>query len=210
MIHQTENEHCLINHHSHVCWSAVFAGAFVGVGLGFLLHLFGTAIGLSAYSADASGAQVIAIGGILGFLIGVIVSMGAAGYVAGYLGRFKQCYCHGGIIYGFVTWSLALALSAVLVMPIAKYTMLYKYSLAHSVATQATTSQSTAPDRGEPHPANPTAANQATATDLAWGAWLMFGLFFIGALSCCFGACCGMKCRKDVVLVNNTTTLPPH
>ena len=59
MLHQTENEHCVINQHSHICWSAIFAGAFVGVGLGFLLHLFGSAIGLSAYSSNSTGAQAI-------------------------------------------------------------------------------------------------------------------------------------------------------
>ena len=71
--------------HSSICWSAIIAGAFVGVGLGFLLHLFGIAISLSAYSSSTNGAaETLAIGGFIGIVIGVIVSMGAAGFVAGY------------------------------------------------------------------------------------------------------------------------------
>lgn len=78
-----------------MCWTAVIAGALVGLGIGFLLNLFGAAIGLSAYKMNQSEA-VLAIGGVIGLLIGVIVAMGASGFVAGYLGRFHHCYCHGG------------------------------------------------------------------------------------------------------------------
>jgi hypothetical protein len=210
MIHKVENEQCLIHHHSHFSWSAIFAGAIIGVGLGFLLHLFGIAIGLSAYSASSSGAQAIAIGGVLGILIGVIVSMAAAGYVAGYLGRFKQCYCHGGIIYGFVTWSMALLLSALLVIPLTHYTSMYKYSLASSIVTKAAGSSDATPTPGEPQVVSKGADTDVTTpSDLAWGGWLMFLLFFIGAISCCVGACWGLVCRKDLVIETPPTT-PIH
>ena len=209
MINQTENEHCLINHHPHVCWSAIFAGAFVGVGLGFLLHLFGSAIGLSAYSSTSTGAQAIAIGGILGFLIGVIVSMFAAGYVAGYLGRFQQCMCHGGIIYGFVTWSMALALSALLIIPLTKYSFAYKYNLAQTVMQKTTNPNMHTPSAGQPQKVmDDIAAKPTTASELAWSAWIMFILFFIGALSSCLGACMAMCCKKAVVV--ERPTIPMH
>lgn len=32
---------------------------------------------------------------------------------------------------------------------------------------------------------------------LVWGAFLVFGFFFIGALFCCIGAKWGMRCRRD-------------
>lgn len=195
MIH--EDEICLKNHHSHVCWSAVFAGAFVGIGLGFLLHLFSIAIGLSAYSSNTtSGAQTVLIGGVIGLLIGVIVSMGAAGYVAGYLGRFKQCYCHGGIIYGFVTWSLALVLSAVLIIPFTHYISFYNYSLANTVVAQTSRDQNVSAQAAESNPTAPVEA-KATPKELAWSGWIMFVLFIIGAFSSCIGACCAMKCKRE-------------
>ncbi len=127
--------------------------------------------------------------------------MGAAGYVAGYLGRFQQCYCHGGVIYGFVTWSLALALSALLIMPFTKYSMFYKYSLAHSVVSKATASPTTpAPTAAEPKKMmNDLASKPTTPSALAWSAWIMFILFFIGALSSCIGACCALCCRKEII-----------
>jgi hypothetical protein len=205
MIH--ENEYCLKNNASHLCWSAIFAGAFVGIGLGFLLHLFSVAIGLSAYSSGTdTGAQTILIGGMLGLLIGVIVSMGAAGYVAGYLGRLKHCYCHGGIIYGFVTWSMALVLSAVLIIPLTHYMSFYKYSLANTVVAKTSTSQNMSSQAQQGNSATPL-EDKATPKELAWSGWIMFVLFFIGAFASCLGACFGMICKREAV--NDSSTPPP-
>lgn len=189
---------CSAHNHSHLCWSALFAGALVGVGLGFLLHLFGVAIGLSAYSSSANGATVIAIGGFIGLLIGVIVAMGTAGFVAGYLGRFHSCFCHGGVIYGFVTWSLAIALSALLFVPLSNYISSYKNSLIPAVViahvdTTHDVSSSTTELRKLDAERNTTTV---TPTDLAWIGWIVFLLFFIGALACCIGACWAMCCKR--------------
>ncbi|MBA2650910.1 MAG: hypothetical protein H0U73_01370, partial [Tatlockia sp.] len=38
-----------------ISWSAIFSGALIGLGLGFLLQLFGIAIGLSAYHSTSAG-----------------------------------------------------------------------------------------------------------------------------------------------------------
>ena len=182
----------------HICWSAIFAGSFVGVGLGFLLHLFGIAIGLSAYSSSSSGATAVAIGGLLGLLIGVIVAMGTAGFVAGYLGRFHHCYCHGGVIYGFVTWSVALVLSAALVVLLNNYMSFYTNSLisspaiAHIDSTNKVSSSTVELDKVVAHK---TAA--VTLTELAWIGWIIFTLFFIGAIASCIGACWGMCCKRE-------------
>ncbi|CEK11831.1 DUF4199 domain-containing protein [Legionella hackeliae] len=206
----TENSGLIEEHCPHprprVCWSAIFTGAFIGVGLGFLLHLFSIAIGLSAYSSTSNGATVIAIGGILGLLIGVIVSMGLAGFVAGYLGRFHYCHCHGGVIYGFLTWSIALLLSAVFVIPLTHYISTYTRNLAPAIVTNQvaqTLDESTVANEATPSVKN----KQATTTQpipteseknvLAWSAWVVFILFFIGALASCIGACLGMGCKRN-------------
>lgn len=191
-----------VHHRSPLCWSGIFAGAFVGAGLGFLLHLFGLAIGLSAYSSSADGATVIAIGGILGMLIGVIASMGAAGFVAGYLGRFHYCHCHGGVIHGFVTWSIALLLSAIFVIPLTHYITSYTQGLAPGVAVAKTVvQQASDTTEGVSSPVTNKAqiinkADTPTTQDaLSYSSWIIFLLFFVGALSSCIGACYGMGCK---------------
>lgn len=202
----TDNLHNNCNGHrsTHFSWAAIFVGALVGVGLGFLLNLFGMAIGLSAYSATPDGATAIAIGGVLGILIGVIASMGAAGFVAGYIARFYHCYCHGGVIYGFVTWSLALMLSALLLIPISHYVSFYEDNLNPSAITTEVVSAkndgtvSKVSTEVEKNKLAATAAEQVTPKNLAWSGWIVFLLFFIGALSSCIGACCGMCCKKTV------------
>ena len=101
-------------------WTAIFVGALVGAGLGFLLNLFGIAIGLSILT-QKDGAAALAVGGLLGFLIAVITSMVVAGYTAGYLGR---TYCpkrNLGVLYGFTTWGVALILTAAVASHINHY-----------------------------------------------------------------------------------------
>ncbi|MGC1183411.1 hypothetical protein [Legionella sp.] len=190
----TSYEKCYKSNFTHLHWTAIFAGAIVGIGLAFLLDVFGIAIGLSAYSSTSHGA-VIAIGGFLGILIGVIVAMGTAGFVAGYLSRFNHCCCHGGVLHGFITWSIALILSALLIMPLSRYVSFYEDSLYPAVA-----SIEAPPSNAQPNVS--AAGNQNVTTEvknLAWSSWILFILFFVGALSSCIGACCGMGCKKDEI-----------
>ena len=39
-------------------------------------------------------------------------------------------------------------------------------------------------------------------TQLAWGGWLVFLLFFVGAISSCIGATCGMRCKREDPLIS--------
>ncbi|PJE18220.1 MAG: hypothetical protein CK430_00510 [Legionella sp.] len=196
-------------------WSAIISGAFVGVGLGFLLQLFGIAISLSAYNSSSTGATTIAIGGFLGLLIGVIASMGTAGFVAGYLGRYHYGHCHGGVLYGFITWSISLLLAALFVMPLTHYISGYNKVLAPTVVVSDTLPQKVdlATENKNLGPA--TQNKEAVASQslvrvspdtLEGSSWLIFLLFFVGALSSCIGACCGMSCkRKEIAKVTSET-----
>ena len=192
-----DNQKCYKTTITNLHWTAIFAGAIVGLGLGFLINIFSMAIGLSAYASSPNGATVIAIGGVLGLLIGVIASMGTAGFVAGYLGRFYHCYCHGGVIYGFITWSLALMLSALLILPMTHYVSFYEENLDPNLApTQisaadvnvSVTSQQNSPSQKMMN-ANP--------KQLVWNGWILFIIFFLGAFSSCIGACYGMRCKRE-------------
>ncbi len=200
----TEREYP-IHHHYRVCWSAIFAGTFVGLGLAFLLHLYGMAISLSAFSSSPTGASVIAIGGFLGMLVGVIASMATAGFVAGYLGRFHYHHIKGGIIYGFITWSLILLMSAIMAGPVMNYVSLNTNYATGSKLTDTSkvnvTNEPTSPRiKNNKNADSPVV--EITPTELAWSGWVIFALFFVGALSSCIGACCGMQCKRE-------ETLPP-
>ncbi|CEG58411.1 hypothetical protein [Legionella fallonii] len=198
----TDDQKCYKTTLTHIYWTAILAGAFVGVGLGFLLNIFSMAIGLSAYTATANGATAIAIGGILGLLIGVIAAMGTAGFVAGYLGRFYHCYCHGGVLYGFITWSIALMLSAILLVPIAHYVDFYEENLnpALTAPTEVSNTKMSDTDVSASASEQKVTSQQTlnmSSKHLAWSGWILFILFFIGALSSCIGACYGMRCKRE-------------
>jgi pheromone shutdown protein TraB len=90
------NEQILMEKNEKYCstkcisWTSIVVGALIALGLTFLLNLFSTAIGLSAYKLSG-GSSLFAIGGFLGFAIGIVATMFAAGWLAGYLGR-SYCY----------------------------------------------------------------------------------------------------------------------
>jgi len=183
-----------------ISWTAIFIGALVGVGLGFLLNLFGIAIGLSAFTVNsADGAMALAIGGLMGLLIGVIAAMGVAGFTAGYLGC-RCCLKHNlGIIYGFTTWSVALLLSALLAGPVSHYASSYLGGITHSAVVLSNSATDSAVIETQSNAdKNQTVTKVTTSpSNLAWGAFTLFVLFFIGAVSSCFGAYWGMSCRRE-------------
>ncbi|MBA2648925.1 MAG: hypothetical protein H0U75_04855 [Legionella sp.] len=181
-----------------ISWSAILVGALVGVGLSFLLNLFSIAIGLSAVGA---GKSHLAYGGMIGIIISVIVSMLAAGYAAGYLGR--GCSRDNlGILYGFTTWCLALLLSSIVLTHITHYASQFSENVTgsnfvkgqnSSTSSGAGKSSSSAGDTGQG--VNAEVADKAS--DLANGAFVIFGLFFIGAISACAGAYWAMASKRD-------------
>lgn len=191
------------HHHCHeakrISWSAILAGALVGVGLGFLLNLFGVAIGLSAFSMTDGGPATLAVGGLLGIIISTIVAMYCAGFTSGYLGRLYVPRRNIGIIYGFTTWSVALILSAVLTTYVGTYVNTYSTSVTQQtvvVTTSPSTAKAVSSKKHSDEDVTTVTAKEATG-GMAIGAFVVFVLFFIGALASCFGAHCGMTCRRE-------------
>ncbi len=185
--------------YKRISWTAIFVGAFVGIGLIFLVNLFTIAIGLSVFTAGSDGAMALSIGGFIGLVIGIIASMLVSGYAAGYLGRFYCPLRNLGIIYGFTTWSLALLLSAVIGTHVSSYVVNYSHAITSPTVVMDDNSQTTpavikttATDNGKN-----VVKVAVSASDLAWTAFTIFVLFFIGAVSTCIGACCGMSCRRE-------------
>lgn len=190
-----------LHNRTSLSWSAVVSGALVALGLGFLLQLFGLAIGLSAYHTNASG-TTLAIGSLLGLMLGVIVSMGIAGLVAGCLGRYCCYHSSEAVTYGFLAWSLALLLSALLMLPLTKYASNYKETLfprvvvTEGLANNLEVTQKTLTTSKTQSTVASQPEVKVTPTTLTGGSWTLFILFFLGAISSCAGAFCGMNCVK--------------
>jgi hypothetical protein len=109
-------------HASGVSWSAVIAGAFATAALYLILLSLGAGLGLSSVSVWSNvGASAATIGtaSILWLIFAEIVSSSMGGYLAGRL-RTKWTVIHGDEVYfrdtahGFLSWSVALVVTAAL------------------------------------------------------------------------------------------------
>lgn len=177
------------------CWSAIVAGALVGLGLSTLLHLFGAAIGLSLVKTTQNGMMTMAIGGFIAFLISTIVSTFVAGATAGYLSR-KHCEPNNlGVLYGFVTWCLGMILMVLLATHMGHYLSHYSNFLMHRTYVGI--------QNNDMPMANTFGRNAITVVDLSAQkatqvlgglSFMIFVLFFVGAISSCFGGHWGRAC----------------
>lgn len=196
------NAHSVHEHvHDHHClktisWRAIFAGAFVGMGLAFLLNIFSVAIGLSAYSM-VNGVSGLAVGGFVGLLIGGIISTFMAGWVSGYLGR-PYCPRHNlGILYGFLAWSLALIFTVLLASHSTQYLSNYSKFIINPTndVVVSQTASSEAPPVEMSRDGTTVVNADSAAKAISVTAFIVFCLFFIGAVSACFGGHYGMICK---------------
>jgi MFS family permease len=202
MINDTTQTTYVHNHCSIKCisWSAVLVGGLIGIGLSFLLNLFSVAIGLTAFTTAEDGATAFAVGGFLGFVIGAIVSMFAAGWVAGYLGRPYCNGCNLGALYGFVAWCITFILGVMLSAPIGNFVSSNSGFLSNHQAnlvdyTKNRVGQRVAASASADETAN--AGNvQESINDMGKAGLALFALFFLGAFASCVGGHCGMNSRK--------------
>ncbi len=180
----------------YISGRAVLVGALVGIGLSFLLNVFSVAIGLSLVTTTKAGLISLAIGGFIGLLIGVIATMFVAGYTAGYLGR---PYCEKrnlGALYGFTTWSVSLILMVLLAMPMSRFVSSYAAAVSNSavvIMNDQTPSKTISTSTTPGGTSIAVSADSEKAVNTVGNATLLiFVLFFVGAVSCCFGGHCGM------------------
>lgn len=208
MITDCETNTCYVR---CISWSAILAGALVGLGLGFLLKLLGVAIGLSAVATGDNGVTGLAIGGFIGLLICTIIAMFFAGWVAGRVGGgigTTRCF---GVLYGFTTWCVVLLLTVLLSSHMGRF-MAYNYrALVKPTPAVSTMVTNTAGQRQQAA-VNATSdsnnmaavADTTTAVDaekaagiLSLSFFLAFIMFAVGALSACIGGYCGIKPREE-------------
>jgi hypothetical protein len=179
-------------------WTPIIIGALFATGLSFLLNLFSTALGLSIYNVDAEGLSHLTVAGIVGFGIGVIAIMFFSGWVAGFLGKAHCEKKHCGCVLGFSVWCLALILAILLASPFTKFSTGYSSYLTNTVATTAIASVS----ENIPKPTTAAATDEKAVNDLGKTTFVVFLMFFLGAISSTCGghagslSCCCNLCRK--------------
>jgi hypothetical protein len=177
-----------------ISWSAIVTGALIGVGLSFLLNLFGVAIGLSAFSMSEEGASSLALGGLIGLIVSTIIAMFFAGFTAGHLGRLYVPKRNMSMAYGFTTWSVSIILSALLTTHVGGYVNAYSNNVTRQGVVVVDESSSNVSHKAAKMSA---VTPKEISGGIALGAFIVFGLFFVGAVSSCIGARFGMSCRED-------------
>ncbi|GHA72286.1 hypothetical protein [Cognatilysobacter bugurensis] len=97
-----------------VSWGAILAGAVVGLAVMLLMGVLGIAIGASVIDPmqEQNPVEGIGIGSGIYFVISVIVSMLAGGYVAGALATLQTH--HDRTLHGLATWAIITLLSMAL------------------------------------------------------------------------------------------------
>ena len=171
--------------HSNECkcfrWQPVIAGALAAVGFGFLLNLFSAAIGLTAFTTNSDGIETLAFSGLVASSLGIVASMFAAGYLAGYLGNRHCTKRHLGSLYGFLAWCVALIIMVILADYMAKYVVYY----THFISGTPVVTPGAAANTGAIH----TTSEKA----LVISTYIVFVLFFLSAFASSFGGHCGMR-----------------
>lgn len=189
----------MINNEYKCClsWKPIFAGALVAIGLSFLLNLFAVAIELSAFTTTSEGVESLILGGLLATGLGVVASMFAAGWLAGYLGKAHCDGRHLGALYGFLTWCLALLLTIFLADHVQHYVSFY----GHFISGSTEVAQVNNPSVGRAV-ANTVkiATTKPEMKSIMISNYIIFCLFFLSAFACSLGGHCGMRhvCKKDM------------
>lgn len=172
------NEHDKL--HSHECkcftWKPIIAGALTAIGLSFLLNLFSVAIGLTAFTTNSEGVENLALGGLIATALGVVASMFAAGWIAGYLGNRYCTKRHLGALYGFLTWCVALLGMVFIADHIQSYINLYTHFISGTSNM----------------PISQTTSNTPSTTSVVISTYIVFVLFFLSAFASSLGGHCGM------------------
>ena len=155
---------------------------------------------MTTISTNSAGNTTLAIGGFAGLLIGAIACMFFSGWLAGYIARPSYKGINVGGVYGFSAWCLALLITILTASSVGKFITGSSYALSNPSAfsemrvnqpdtfSGAITSTSTNNQIN-----NPTKFINAAGI----GTFIVFILFFVGALSSTIGGyCAGSRNNK--------------
>lgn len=228
--------HC--GHQKVLVWGAIIAGALVAFGLTFLLQLFDKALGIQIFRTASEGAAEGMIwGGFIASIIGIVVTMFFAGWVSGHVAKYHiynnnffsgyPFARHYGLLYGFLTWCLALILSLAFMTHMSAHPHYFHGSANTGLSVVGMTTHQAASemteDNTQKNDSAATTANNDNATNdkdentdnnmpdinpspMALSLFLTFILFFLGAIASCFGGYCGLTPYKDREINSHRTS----
>jgi hypothetical protein len=172
-----------------ISWKPIVAGALAAIGFTFLLNLFSVAIGLTAFTTNDQGVENLAIGGLLATALGIVVSMFAAGWIAGYLGHRHCTKRHLGALYGFLVWCVALIVMMFIATSFQSYVTLYTHFISGTTVHLAMAHADTV----APHTVAHLAIPVPPVNQVMISAYIVFSLFFLSAFASSLGGHCGMR-----------------
>lgn len=191
--------------HKSMSWGAILTGALVALGLTFLFNLLTIAIGLSLFTQNADGAKVLTFAGYAWVLIGGYIILFIAGWIAGRLVH-HHCRLHwcNGVLHGFVTWTLYLILSMLVLAHMAT-----PASVALLRTTFVSVTEYDQPTQSDTTATSGTVSETKIAHKAGHVALGSFFIFLVGAFGCAVGAAYGIReCRKECE-ANNLGKYPP-
>lgn len=173
----------------YISWTALYAGAIAGVGLNFLMNLLALGLGLASFSVSANGETLFSGWGFGSFIIAALCAMFTTGWIAGkFTPRILEKRAWG-FLYGFLSWSLLLIFTIILITNFIQYTAfhsnftsnLIEIKLRNSSPMLTTTTAHAVPN-------SPLSFNIETHKKvITLNALLTFLLFFIGATASALG-----------------------
>lgn len=174
MNQMTENSSKIVKYIS--LW-ALFVGTVTAIGLTFLFNVLTMGLGLSLFTEKESGQIALTFGGVAWMIVGSYMALFIPGWLCGRLiNNEHPLQMWVGVLHGFLTWSLYLMLSWILLAIIADdLTVRILHSFFINIGDKTI------------------AANKMGYTGL-----ISFFIFFIGAIGCCIGAACGMNENRRV------------
>lgn len=188
----------------YISWSALYGGAVAGVGLNFLMNLLALGLGVTSFSVSENGDTLFSGWGFSFFIISALCAMFITGWIAGTFTPRVLEKRTWGLLYGFLSWSLLLIFTIILITNFIQYTAfhsnftssLVEIKLKHSLPMLTETAAHKIPN-------SPLSFNIETHKKvITLNALLTFLLFFVGATASALGGFIGYgktpKLAKDI------------
>lgn len=177
----------------YISWSALYAGAITGVGLNFLMNLLVLGLGIATFSVHTSGQTNFSGLGFSCFIISALIAMFCTGWVAGKLTPpLLECR-RWGLLYGFLSWSLLLIFTIILITNFIQYAAFHSNFTANLIEIRLkSNSPMLTSTTAHSLRSSPLSFNIETNSKIiTLNALLTFFLFFIGALASSIGGFIG-------------------
>lgn len=178
-----------------ISWTAILAGALVGVGVNFLLNLLALGLAMACFSVALSGKTEFSFFGFMWFWFSAILAMFTTGWVAGILTPPLLPHRAWGILYGFLAWALLLIITVIIITNMIQFTAFHGNFTSNLVAVKLTNNAPMLTETVSGKVANaPLSINLELGKKvIVLNAFLTFLLFCTGGIASCIGGYLGYQ-----------------